>query len=245
MVARRTILRGGSVAIAALVAVGALGAATTASNSAAGPKPSSTTTYTYDVNRPTALFIGDSYTQGTGANSASSKFATIVSESRRWVEQNWARGGTGYLAEPKDPKSACGRRTCPNYRTMLALISVRDPKYVIVSGGRNDTAIDLALVDPAIKAFFRSLRTQYPKSRIVVISPLWDSRQPPGALASVAQVVRSNAALVHATYLDIGEPLRGHRSWLIADGIHPNDRGHAAIAERVIAAMERNGVGPR
>ncbi|GAA5193127.1 hypothetical protein GCM10023346_17000 [Arthrobacter gyeryongensis] len=41
--------------------------------------------------------------------------------------------------------------------------------------------------------------------------------------------MKAAAAANGATYLDIGQPLWGHPEFLAADGIHPDDAGHAAI----------------
>lgn len=44
------------------------------------------------------------------------------------------------------------------------------------------------------------------------------------------------------TYVDIGEPLRGHPTWMQDDDVHPTVRGQQAIAEAVRAAFARDHV---
>ena len=71
----------------------------------------------------------------------------------------------------------------------------------------------------------------------MVISPVWDSDPAPAGLAVIAAEVQAAAEQVDASYLDIGEPLAGHPEMIIADGLHPNNAGHAALEAAILAAV--------
>lgn len=191
--------------------------------------------------RQTAAFIGDSYTAGAGADAPAKRWSTLVAGAEGWLEVNDARGGTGYLQTAEQGQGACGLAVCPNYAQMISAVAKAKPDIVVVSGGRNDVVLEDGRVHDAIDAFYPALRKALPKSTIYVVAPVWDYTAPPSELERIQSYVRSAAAKVGAAYLEIGEPLDGHADWTVADHVHPNDQGHAAIAAAVEKALRKSG----
>jgi len=181
---------------------------------------------------PTAVFIGDSYTAGTGSTSTDHAFPTLVAAAEGWHLENLGRGGTGYLAT--SGKLGCGLAYCPNYREMIAAAKKVDPTIVVVSGGRND--LGKAGVAKQVTGFYTDLRAAFPKATILATSPLWDDDPAPALIGSLGGEVKTAVKAVGGTYLDIGEPLLGHADDVISDGVHPNDGGHALIAAAISKA---------
>lgn len=200
------------------------------------PAPSSSST---PVAGPTSvLVIGDSYAAGTGASKPERSWVSLLADAEGWTVTNDARGGTGYLNEvTANAKLACGRKFCPNYGDVLALASGEDPDVVLVSGGRNDLSHELPSVRAAVTAFYHAARKTFPDAEVLAVSPLWDDDPAPPVLADLAQAVRAAVAETGATYLDVGQPLRSHTGMVVADGVHPDDKGHEAIFRAVEAAL--------
>jgi len=63
------------------------------------------------------VFIGDSYTHGTGSSSKALRWSSVVSSAEGWSEVNLGRGGTGYKATSSN--NGCGLKYCPNYAEMV------------------------------------------------------------------------------------------------------------------------------
>lgn len=175
------------------------------------------------------VFIGDSYAQGTGASAPNNRWTTKLSFALGWTEHNLARGGTGYLVSPTDPKSACGLDYCPSYAEMIPEAVKEKPNVIVVSGGRNDIGAGNAQFSDAATDFYTKLRAALPDARIITLDPLWDASKPPGQLAAYSDSVRAAVTAVKGEYIDIKQPLNGHPDWVIADGVHPSDSGHDAI----------------
>ena len=185
---------------------------------------------------PVALFLGDSYTAGTGASDKSLGWASLVGETEGWRVRNLARGGTGFASAVTGDAapSACGRAECPAFGQMALEGASLVPDIVVISGGRNDIGADP--VDADVDAFFDTVASTYPGSRIYVTDVLWHERAP-AAVDRLSAVVHRDADRIGATWLDIGQPLAAGGGLLAADGVHPNDAGHEAIAQAVIAAL--------
>lgn len=188
----------------------------------------------------TAAFIGDSYTAGTGASDPAHSWAGLFAAARGWDAANLARGGTGYLTSPTGAKAreACGEDVCPNYAAEIHDAAQARPDVVVVAGGRNDgSAVTPALRD-AVTGFYQALRAALPNARIVAISPIWAADTPQPDPAEYKALVRQAATAVGGEYVELGEPFAGHPEMIGPDRVHPNQSGHAYLAEVVGRAVK-------
>lgn len=193
----------------------------------------------------TVAFIGDSYTQGAGASHPDRRFTSVLSRTQGWAESNFGFGGTGYdtALDGSRAEVACGQSICPPYGAALAQVASAAPDLLIVSGGRNDSAASGdAGYDDVVAQFYRDAQAAAPGARIVALSPLWDDDPAPASLANIVTAVQAGVEAVGGTYIDIGQPLKGHPEMVIDDGVHPNDAGHAAIAAAVKDALAAAGL---
>src|SRR5215218_5209230 len=103
------------------------------------------------VPRAVAVFIGDSYTQGSG------KWPELVSKAQGWRQVNLGRGGTGYQARLTGAaaRKGCGLNDCPSFAEMAAVAVKRRPDVVVVAGGRNDRGVH---IDAAVHETVTTLR---------------------------------------------------------------------------------------
>lgn len=185
---------------------------------------------------PVAMFIGDSYTHGTGATSEANRWSSLVSDAEGWQEMNIALGGTGYLTTAG--VNGCGKDYCENYLEVVQNLDpdTSQPNVIFVSGGQNDFsawAADPEAVTAAINQTFAELRAKYPDTRIVANGPsiIGDVNDNVRAFDAAVQEA---AAAVGAEYISMIDPDVIDRSMDAGDGGHVNDSGHTAIAERVI-----------
>jgi GDSL-like Lipase/Acylhydrolase family len=183
------------------------------------------------------VFVGDSYTAGAHVSAADRRFTTIVAKTQGWTEVNLGRGGTGYVSgvSKNAAKSACGLAYCPSYTEMIAAVAAAKPDVVVVSGGRNEIGRVTGEWIAGVESFFTALRVALPHAQIVATSPIWDDDPVPALLPLMCAGVKWAVTAVGGVYVDLGDPLFGHRDFVADDGVHPNDAGHAAIA-RVFSA---------
>lgn len=186
---------------------------------------------------PTAVFLGDSYAQGTGASASTSRWSTLVSESQGWEEVNVANGGTGYATsvDGETAMDACGKDYCPTYAEMIPEVVEQEPSIVVVSGGRNDVGRNID--QESIAAFYRDLRSALPDAEILAVSPVWDAREAPAELTAVGDAVRESVTAVGGTYVDISQPFTGNPEAITEDLVHPNNKGHQILADAVITGL--------
>ncbi|GEK79683.1 SGNH/GDSL hydrolase family protein [Agrococcus baldri] len=182
--------------------------------------------------RPTAVFIGDSYTVGSGTRLVGRGFPGILGTFREWEVTNLGIAGTGYATNRDE--LWCPAGGCLDYAGVIPQAVEHDPDIVVVSGGRNDLAMNTVDdIEPFVVDFYTQLREALPDARIIVTSPIWDDPPPPRGLLELSDVVEREANRVGAEYLDLGDPLEGRPDLIASDGLHPNEAGLQIIAERI------------
>jgi lysophospholipase L1-like esterase len=205
----------GVAAVGALV-IGLAGFALTETNdtpASAGSVPTLPAATATASDQQRAVFVGDSYTAGTGATDASTSFPRLVSDRMGW----------------ELVINGCGLDYCPNYVEMIPTVVAAKPDIVFVSGGRNDTTSDD--VEAQIDKFYTELRAELPDARIIATSPLGDDDPAPRAFERLASTIEDAVTTVGGEYLDLGQPLEGRPELISDDDVHPNDDGYAAIAD--------------
>lgn len=185
-----------------------------------------------------AVFIGDSYTHGTGASSPGLRWTSLVAAQRGWQETNLGFGGTGYFTAAG--LQGCGRPVCPSYRAVVEQAVAAEPDVVVVAGGQNDFPAfetDRARVTKAIDQTYASLRRELPDVRLIALGPSTAGKVNATVTAFDAAVERA-AQANGVTYVSLIRPAPVITpSMVLPDGAHVNDEGHRAIADRVLSAM--------
>jgi lysophospholipase L1-like esterase len=186
---------------------------------------------------PKAAFIGDSITAGYGASSEPMRWTSLVSQKMGWIEHNFGRGGTGYLATSS--REGCGLDFCPNYLGMLDEVASSDPDIVVVAGGENDMAeFAGGPVSGAITDTFNGLRERLPNARIIAVGPF--ARDITSSVTAFDLVVQDAARAIGGEYVSLIAPNPVvQEDMFLADGAHINDSGYAAIADRITSVLHR------
>jgi acyl-CoA thioesterase I len=200
--------------------------------------------------RPVALFVGDSYTAGSGGAGVPRSFACLTARAMGWACRNDGEPGTGYTnpgkvhgsAQDTYPARALRPAAAPGKRR----VSPRNVSVVVVTGGRNDSGSPVPVRLAAARLTLDRLGATYPKARIVVVGPFWVDDDVPPSLRRFDDGLRAEAEARSLTFVD---PIRErwlttqHRSrWIAADGVHPSVAGHRRIAAKLVGALEDAGL---
>lgn len=192
------------------------------------------------ADRPFALWVGDSFTEGTGAGGPSRGYPAIVSAAMGWYPIIDAQGGTGFVAD--------GKKNVVTYvpvaeRLMRTTVT---PQIVVVDAGRNDGGYDFrSQTAPAVRSYLDDVRSRWPNAQIVLIVPYFVSSTNP--FANFMTLFEEEATRINAVVID---PLTD--GWvtpqttgrmIYRDGIHPDAGGHDFIARNLIERFKRLGVG--
>jgi lysophospholipase L1-like esterase len=199
---------------------------------AAKPTPGATGTGTR------VAFYGDSYTLGTGASSPDKRWSTIVSRERNWNEFNPSVNGLGFVTNRADSGEGSG--------DLPSLVIESDPEIVFVTMGLNDNfSYDFSAneIRVQIGADLDRLKAALPDARFIVVEPFWYTDDRPSSVGVINGWVADAAEAIGADYIPgASHWIEGHPEWMASDGLHPNDEGYAAMAERMDAELTKLGL---
>ena len=181
-------------------------------------------------------FYGDSYTLGTGASDIEKRWSTVISRERNWQEVNPSVNGLGFI----NNRATFGEGDLPS------MVIAADPDIVFVTMGLNDNfSYDSAAdaIHDQIAFDLDRLKTALPDARFIVVEPFWYTDERPESLGVISGWVEEEAAAIGADYIPgASRWIEGHPEWMADDGLHPNDDGYAAMAERMNVELERLGL---
>lgn len=175
------------------------------------------------------LFFGDSYTAGFGATSDDTAYPARTAAAFGWVADVAAGPGTGFLN---------GGGTGQDYLERLALLEVGTPALVVLQGGLNDAALgpDAQTQRAATAEVLAALAQRFPGVPVVLLGPPLVPVIEEDAVRTVDEAMARAAADAGVPYVS---PVRA--GWDVAgrlsDGLHPDDAGHALVAERLAGAL--------
>lgn len=182
--------------------------------------------------------VGDSYTTGTDEGGRGPQ---------SWTAQAWqllaaqglkvnadvvAEGGAGYGVRGNQGSV---------FEDLTVRAVKRDDVLVVFFGSRNDQPVDQQKYPVMVGETFQIARHVAPSAKFLVIGPPWPTANPPADVLAVRDNLRNQAVAVGAVFIaPIVEGWFVGRPDLIgADGVHPNDAGHAYLAQK-IAPLIRN-----
>jgi len=177
--------------------------------------------------------IGDSYTTGTveggrGPQSWTSRAWAALARQGVQVAPNVAAEGRAGYDVPGDRGSV--------FSDLTARAVHSDDVLVVFFGSRNDQGAEPELLAEKAREAFDLAHRAAPSARLLVIGPPWPTADRPAAILRVRDVIADQARAAGATFVDpIAENWFVDRSDLIgADGVHPNDAGHAYMAAKIV-----------
>jgi acyl-CoA thioesterase-1 len=203
--------------------------ATTGSASAA-TSPGTSPSASAPAAAPMAVMIGDSIMNGYGL-APEQAWPTLVGDNLHWTVASLACDGAGFDAIGF--ADGCG----DNFSGMVVEAASLHPQIVIISGSSNDLGADSGQLIGQTKAVLNAIRAALPDAIIYGISPVWNDTAVPAQLTEINSQVRQAITDVRGTYVEIGQPLAGHREWVQDDDVHPTAKGQQVIATAIESAL--------
>lgn len=197
-----------------------------------------------------ALFIGDSYTYGTGASDHLSgntkRFSSLLATRLGATEYNYAVSSTGFCDPGSSGQNAPFETQVLTAANALDSLVRNDIHLVVIAGGFNDwnegATYGADAMQAAASRAARNARTYFPNALILVVPMLFK-----GFDANARLWNFENAIISGVGGLNGGERtvyIRGAWTWnwgmashYANDGFHPNDIGHATIASQIYANL--------
>lgn len=182
---------------------------------------------------PVALILGDSYSQGGGASNPDNGWAAIVTRELGWESTVLSAPGGGYALPGTNGQSILQMLEATDLATLK-------PDVVVIQSGYNDTSAEDTATRAAINAARTILSEQLPSTPVVVVGQFWPGEPTPSSKARAATIQNAWATSRNALVLD---PIAGGwSSFNTTDDRHPDDAGHALIAQNIIDAMRADGL---
>lgn len=174
--------------------------------------------------------IGDSFSAGVGA-SAGAGYATVLAARGCWDSNLVAESGSGYAASPNPFVSL--QRVTKAASTL--------PDVIVIQGSGNDRGD--ARLFAAATGLYATFRVIAPQARIVVVAPTGAPNAKHDNIDAIRRTLRDAAQLAGVTFLDPrAEGWLNFSTDYAPDGIHPNTRGHARMADRLFDDLVALGI---
>ena len=197
-----------------------------------------------ELNGKKINFLGDSITEGAGASAPERSYVELLGRQQNLAAaRNYGIGGTR-LARQRKPseKPRYDLDFCSRFRDMDP-----DADLILVFGGTNDHGHGDAPMGcdsdrtpesfiGACHTLYAGLKEAYPKSRIVVVTPLHrqvETRADGITLKDYVNQIRRIANIYGLPVLDLYASSAIRAETLVrytTDGLHPNDEGHKILA---------------
>lgn len=195
------------------------------------------------------VFLGDSITEGCGTTAPNKSFHQIM----------WAKYGMKLAFNAGIGGTRIAKRTVPSdyhkidlYYASRVEILPKDADAVIVFGGTNDYGhgdakigniddTDVYTFFGALNTLYKNLKDKYADAKIIFMTPLkrvneTEPHLPENkVLFDFVEAIRiftakNNIPLIDLYDSDIFDP---YDAEFVPDGLHPNDNGHAVMAEYI------------
>lgn len=229
------------VALIVLTVVGIVGASQQSTSAGEWVHPSAQPTSTASAPiaashgrpAPVALIIGDSYSAGVGATTPDRGWSSILDRELEWDTTVLSAPGGGYA------KPGTNGQTLEQMLADTDLTELR-PDVVIIQSGYNDTSVRPEETRAAIRAMRTTLTERLPGVPVVVVGQFWPG-EPTAASRAAAEIIQASWAGREDTL--VLDPISdGWSSFDTIDDRHPDDAGHALIAQKIIDAMRTAGL---
>ena len=173
------------------------------------------------------LAYGDSITQGYYALRSSERYIAKLADFFGAEEMNKAIGSD---------------RFCPDLATLTDDIN---PDYIVIAHGTNDWRTNRTREEFREKsgAFIHTIRKQYPKAKIIIISPIWrqdyTDERPFGDFTKIDEDLRTVVRDMDDVTVIRGFDLVPHEEQYFGDlQLHPNDKGFGEYFNNLIESSQ-------
>lgn len=185
----------------------------------------------------TAVWCGDEVTAGAGASDTAHRYSTLASSALGLEERNHAKAGAGWMV---------GGNTLTGQLDIAASGSAGvTVGYVFLMAGLNDSFANVAGMQQAVADTITHAAALFPGTRIVVgcgpgCIPAGTDDTTVSNQAYVLTAIRLAADQAGAVCITDMRSICGNDPDLRADGITPNDTGHALLAQTIEQAVRED-----
>ncbi len=190
--------------------------------------------------RLVSVWVGDSYTSGSGAASPYETWPALTAYAMNWIFTVDGEGGSGFINDGHSNDLAfqpLAGRFAQTAEENLADV-------VLVDAGRNDP--DTRATVSAARKYLNRVHRAWPQAKVVLIAPYYltqDVKVNPSLREFYkARAKRSDTYLIDP--VAEGWATSHTKRLLISDGIHPNPKGHKYIAEHLVADLKSRHLSP-
>lgn len=187
----------------------------------------------------TVMFIGDSWTHGTGADDPATQGYPQTTAAALGVEADvYGYGSVGYVSTGVDKQGA--------FQTRLAADQPAGrPSLIVLQGSLNDAKESPAKITEAAAALVTDVRGKFPQAQVVMVGPAPATEGLINVLAPIDTALSQAATAQEVPYIS---PLR--EQWFSAGNLagymnpmdgspHPNNAGHKLFGEKLAAAIKQ------
>ncbi|MGI3779734.1 MAG: SGNH/GDSL hydrolase family protein [Janthinobacterium lividum] len=177
---------------------------------------------------PSVLVLGDSYTEGYGADPETKGWAYLVGKPLGWKVTVNGVGGTGYV----NP----GPRNEGTYLQRLTGVQGGSFDLVVLQGGSNDRDTSYLALQDAVSRTVDAVRAKFPGTAVLLLGPATPYGKPDAPRVEAQCVLAGYGTQQHLPFIDpLGE------SWFVdGDGSryanpvngHPSNAGYRVIAAK-------------
>ncbi|MFZ3485568.1 SGNH/GDSL hydrolase family protein [Sphingomonas sp. 3-13AW] len=185
------------------------------------------------LGRGLIAFLGDSYSQGTGAPSVARSWAAAAAGQLQMDAWSDGVGGAGW-------NSAGANAPVARVAKGIAALT-RAPDIVVTALGYNDGGADaagLANLRMRYDATVAAIRAAWPEASLVTLGP-WTPLGATPALGSIRAALMQAAAAGRSPFVDVENLVGvGNRGiYTGADNVHPTGAGHLYLGRRIGQAV--------
>lgn len=223
---------------------------------------------TADVSAPeistpiTALFTGDSYSEGQGATSVGmGGFVQQVGKRLGWYDcRQVAVGGTGYFNDATATRKNIINQI-PSWLTVNNDITANNVDVIVVSAGYNDygyipSTYSVTQIAEQAKASVLAMRRVFANSLIVVFGPWSGIRNNDANTVALENAISASISGINDAFIKFSPVSTDQSPWqygtgrvgatngtgntdrgVSSDGVHPSDQGHQTISIRMNNAI--------
>lgn len=182
---------------------------------------------------PRVLVLGDSYTEGLGADPLTNGWAYLIGAPLVWQVTVDGKGGSGYA----NPTTYGAGTFAQRLNKRLSTYPTVAYDLIVLQGSSNDQKY-LSTLAADIKTTIRKTRKLYPSAQILMLGPTTPYGNPGPDLLAVNDRLKRAASTYKINFINpLGEKwfVPGDGSWAAnpTNG-HPNNAGHAHIAQRFV-----------
>lgn len=184
-----------------------------------------------------AVWCGDETTAGAGASDAARRYSTLASTALGLDERNQAKAGAGWMVDGNTLTSQLDIAASGSAGVAVG--------YVFLMAGLNDSFSNVAGMQQAVSDTITHAAALFPGAGIVVgcgpgCIPSGTDDTTVSNQAHVLTAIRLAADQAGALCIPDMRAICGTDPSLHADGITPNDTGHALLAQTIEAAVRED-----